>query len=215
MGRGWGGGGGGRDAGWERAFLGSRVPVGRALSRPHPSSQSPGAEARCVWGPAPTYHARLLGSCLGAEVPLGGCCQLPPPGPGPGSFLPVLPTWTVSCQPLLVEQDSLSSPLATSRPVDHMRQWVSWASQGGLCSSTHGFCLGPRGVGCVLSGGASGGAAPFLGVGPLGCRMSCFPPSGCSAAGRGQKRAGVAAGRVGCLRLASAEQRSVLLGLCL
>lgn len=34
-------------------------------------------------------------------------CQLPPPSPRPGSFLRSSPPWTVSCQPLLVEQDSL------------------------------------------------------------------------------------------------------------
>ena len=93
----------------------------------------------------------------------------------PGFFLPFLPPWTVSCQPLLVDQGSLSSPVAALRPVDHVRQRVSWAPQGRLCASTHGFRLSPRGVECVLSGRASGGSSPPLGGQAAWLRDELFP----------------------------------------
>lgn len=59
--------------------------------------------------------------------------------------------------------------------MDHVRRQVSWASQGGLCASTHGFRLRPRGVGCVLSGGASGGGSPSFGGWAAWLQDELFP----------------------------------------
>lgn len=122
MGGSWGGGGAGRG---RDAAMGTCFP--QKQSSCWQGTVIPCTPLRClverrpgVLGPAP----RITRGCEppGSGGTLGWALSVAFSWPcTPGFFLPFLPPWTVSCQPLLVDQGSRSSPLAASRPVDHVR----------------------------------------------------------------------------------------------